>query len=88
MDGKAVIGISAVGEKVFMYLTYYMNEAIRSNDDKWAERVRFISTTTRIQNRSKQSPIKMTKTAIADTNWYGIENADDLKAKFNNIAAI
>jgi len=48
MDGKAVIGISAVGEKVFMYLSYYKNEAIRTNDDKWTERVRFTSTTTRI----------------------------------------
>lgn len=88
MDGKAVIGISAVGEKVFMYLSYYKNEAIRTNDDKWTERVRFTSTTTRIQNRSKQTPIAITKTTIADTNWYGIENADELKAKFNDIAAI
>jgi hypothetical protein len=29
MVGKKVIGIAAVGEKVFMGLTYYFNECVR-----------------------------------------------------------
>ena len=33
MIGKDVIGISAVGEKVFFTLTYYWNEQLRTGQD-------------------------------------------------------
>ena len=35
MVGKKVIGIAAVGEKVFFNLSYYFNEGVRSGDEKW-----------------------------------------------------
>lgn len=34
MSGKEVIGIAAVGEKVFFALSYYFNEAVRSGDSE------------------------------------------------------
>jgi hypothetical protein len=41
MVGKKVIGIAAVGEKVFMGLTYYFNEGVRSKNKEWIERLKF-----------------------------------------------
>jgi hypothetical protein len=35
MDGKNVISISAIGEKIFMGLSYYYNEGILSGDKDW-----------------------------------------------------
>jgi hypothetical protein len=35
MVGKKVIGIAAVGEKVFFNLSYYYNEGVRSGNDRW-----------------------------------------------------
>jgi hypothetical protein len=35
MVGKGVIGIAAVGEKVFFNVSYYWNEGIRSRDERW-----------------------------------------------------
>lgn len=84
MDGKDVIGISAVGEKIFMGLSYYWNEGIRSKDLSYRRRMKFNSTTTRIHNRSKNAPEKITKYTIADVNWHNIPNADDLQKAFIN----
>jgi hypothetical protein len=78
MDGKDVIGISAVGEKIFMGLSYYWNEGIRSKDLSYRRRMKFNSTTTRIHNRSKNAPEKITKYTIADVNWHNIPNVSDL----------
>lgn len=69
MEGKTVIGIAAVGEKVFMGLTYYMNEGIRSNDDVWQKRMMFTHQSTRIKGRSSGQPLIRTVTQIADLNW-------------------
>ena len=35
MVGKGVIGITAVGEKVFFNVSHYWNEGIRSGDAVW-----------------------------------------------------
>lgn len=71
MVGKAVIGISAIGEKVFMGLTYYFNEGIRSNDNIWQKRLMFTNTTSRIEGRYKNPlyPQQRTTTCITDVNW-------------------
>jgi hypothetical protein len=41
MAGKTVIGIAAVGEKVFFNLTHYYNEGIRSKDEKYLRNLQF-----------------------------------------------
>ena len=90
MDGKDVIGISAVGEKIFMALSYYWNEGIRSKDISYKRRMKFESTTTRIHNRSikrqdgSYKPEEITKYTIADVNWYNIPNANELQKAFIN----
>lgn len=35
MVGKGVIGITAVGEKVFFNVSHYWNEGIRSGNETW-----------------------------------------------------
>jgi hypothetical protein len=88
MDGKAVIGISAIGEKNFMNLSYYYNEGIRKNSDNKRRHLYFEQVTTRIQGRASGSPILRVKTTIADTNYYGIENANDLRDRFIYVNAL
>lgn len=94
MDGKDVIGISAVGEKIFMGLSYYWNEGIRNKDQKWHRRMKFKSTTYRIHNRSVKRtdgsyrPEKMTKYTIADVNWHNIPNVAELQKAFINASEI
>lgn len=51
MIGKNVIGIAAVGEKIFFNLTYYWNEQLRSKKD--LNYLVFSHTYDRIQNRYK-----------------------------------
>lgn len=56
MDGKEVIGIAAVGERVFMGLTYYYNEGLASGNRLWNTYMQFYHHTTRIKNRSNGNP--------------------------------
>jgi hypothetical protein len=49
MEGKDVIGISAVGEKIFMGLSYYFNEALTDLEN--SENYQFIFKTNRISGR-------------------------------------
>lgn len=41
MDGKQVIGIAAIGEKVFMGLSYYFNEGLVSDDVDYHRYMKF-----------------------------------------------
>jgi len=44
MVGKEVIGIAAVGEKVFMGLSYYYNELVRETDpEKLRKNLNFLT---------------------------------------------
>ncbi len=61
MIGKDVIGISAVGEKVFFTLTYYWNEQLRRGD---IENLKFNKTFTRILNRKEDNKVKQGITNI------------------------
>lgn len=51
MDGKQVIGIAAVGEKVFFANCYYFNEGIRSGDSKWMNNMFFSNVYKGIQSK-------------------------------------
>ena len=84
MVGKKVIGIAAVGEKVFFNLSYYFNEGIRSNDDRWIRNLQFSRTFNRIQGRyaykKKAGNLEdITKTSLANVNFTGVE---DVRARF------
>lgn len=92
MVGKKVIGIAAVGEKVFFNLSYYFNEGIRSNDNKWIRNMQFSRTFNRIQGRyaaKKEKNSKListiTKTNLANVNFSGVE---DMRRRFLTIDQI
>lgn len=84
MVGKKVIGIAAVGEKVFFNLSYYFNEGVRSGDKKWQNNMQFAKTFDRIQNRydfnkNKGELSQITKTCLANVNFEGF---DAIRKKF------
>lgn len=89
MVGKKVIGIAAVGEKVFFNLSYYYNEGVRSGDKKWIQNLQFSHTFDRIKgrydyNRGKTSSLeKDTKCRVANTNFTGVE---DIRERFLSTA--
>ena len=90
MVGKKVIGIAAVGEKVFFNLSYYFNEGVRSGDEKWQNNMQFAKTFNRIQNRynfnkSRGELSQITKTCLANVNFEGF---DEIRKKFVTAAQI
>lgn len=90
MVGKKVIGIAAVGEKVFFNLSYYFNEGIRSNDDRWIRNLQFSRTFNRIQGRYAYKKgtgniESITKTQLANVNFTDVEN---IRARFLTVSQI
>ena len=90
MVGKKVIGIAAVGEKVFFNLSYYFNEGVRSGDEKWQNNMQFAKTFNRIQNRynfnkGRGELSQITKTCLANVNFEGF---DEIRKKFVTAAQI
>lgn len=90
MVGKKVIGIAAVGEKVFFNLSYYFNEGIRSNDDRWIRNLQFSRTFDRIQgryayNKGTGNIELITKTQLANVNFTDVEN---IRARFLAVSQI
>lgn len=89
MVGKKVIGIAAVGEKVFFNLSYYYNEGVRSGDEKWIKNMQFSHTFDRIQGRYQYSQGLLgnlksaTKTSLANVNFDGVE---DIRERFMSLA--
>ena len=87
MIGKNVISIAAVGEKIFMGLSFYFNELTRNvKDGDTHINASFRAKTTRIEGRAKGKPTETTKYCIADVNWEDIPEhtrnlAIDLYAK-------
>lgn len=85
MVGKGVIGITAVGEKVFFNNSFYWNEGLRSTDYKWHRNMQFSQTFNRIQGRSLNNIQPITKTTIANANFEGVE---EMRRIFVDLAPI
>lgn len=85
MVGKGVIGITAVGEKVFFNNSYYWNEGIRSSDYKWHRNMKFSQTFNRISGRASGNIEPQTKTVIANANF---DNLDYIRLEFTNISIL
>ena len=79
MTGKGVIGISAVGEKVFFNWSNYWNEGIRSNDTTWITNLKFQKTFSRILGRDSGNLQTRTCTTLANVNFDGVE---DMRKQF------
>ena len=102
MVGKEVIGIAAVGEKVFMGLSYYYNELVRETDpEKLRKNLNFLifnQEFDRIQGRYNKllkgdskfygNFIKVSKTTVSDTNLIGLANAETIKNRLYQVDAI
>ncbi len=85
MVGKGVIGITAVGEKVFFNVSHYWNEGIRSRDERWIKNLQFSQTFNRIQGRSKKAITSVKKTTLANVNF---ESVEDMRLRFENLSAV
>lgn len=85
MVGKGVIGITAVGEKVFFNTSYYWNEGIRSGDEKWINNLKFSQTFNRIQGRASGNIVPSNKTVLANVNF---ENYDLMRFRFSFLAGM
>lgn len=51
MSGRQVIGITAVGEKIFFAACYYFNECVNSNDSGWFNRAFFQNVIEGVQSK-------------------------------------
>lgn len=90
MVGKGVIGITAVGEKVFFNVSHYWNEGIRSKDERWIKNLQFSQTFDRIQGRSKDpkglgSLTSVKRTIITNVNF---ESVEEMRLRFEQLAAV
>lgn len=90
MVGKKVIGIAAVGEKVFFNLSYYFNEGVRSDDERWINNMQFAKTFNRIQNRynfnkGRGELSQIVKTCLANVNFEGF---DEIRKRFITAAQL
>lgn len=90
MVGKGVIGISAVGEKVFFNVSHYWNEGLISGNERWIKNLHFKQTFDRIQGRSKDpmglgTLTSVTKTTLANVNW---ENTLNMAERFARLVDI
>ena len=94
MVGKKVIGIAAVGEKVFFNLSYYFNEGIRSGDERWMKNMLFKRTFNRIQGRYQYNDdpnavlYSSTKTHLANVNFEDLSNSGEIRRRFLHVAQI
>lgn len=73
MDGKQVIGIAAVGEKVFFANSYYFNEGIRRGDQEWLNNMFFSTVYKGIQTitdeNGKVIPVNTLRNIMANVNF-------------------
>lgn len=85
MSGRQVIGITAVGEKIFFAASYYFNECVNSNDSGWFNKAFFQNVIDKVQSRpvldkngnpkldKDGNPVKMTvstmRNIIANVNF-------------------
>lgn len=86
MDGKSVIGIAAVGAKIFFGTSFYFNEGLRSGDPAWLNNMFFQKTYGKIQSMVNEDgkPITVTtmRNIMANVNF---DNLEDKKAIFTDL---
>lgn len=75
MTGKDVIGIAAVGEKVFFALSYYYNEAARSGNMEWQENAYFRRSFKLIKSRDGKKYLPLVRNIIANVNFDGVDTS-------------
>lgn len=75
MTGKDVIGIAAVGEKVFFALSYYYNEAARSGNRDWQENAYFRRSFKLIKSRDGKKYLPLVRNIIANVNFDGVDTS-------------
>lgn len=73
MTGKDVIGIAAVGEKVFFALSYYYNEAARSGNKEWQENAFFTRAFRLIKSRDGKKYLPLVRNIITNVNFEGVD---------------
>lgn len=73
MTGKDVIGIAAVGEKVFFALSYYYNEAARSGNREWQENAFFRKSFNLIKSRDGKKYLPLVRNIITNVNFDGVD---------------
>lgn len=79
MDGKSVIGIAAVGAKIFFGASFYFNEGLRSNDPTWLTNMFFQKTYGKIQGMISENGKLITVTTMR--NIMANVNFDNLEEK-------
>jgi len=72
MDGKDVIGIAAVGEKIFFASSFYFNEGVRSGSKDWADNMFFFREFKFLNSDPKKIELR---------NLIANINLEDVKAK-------
>lgn len=86
MDGKQVIGIAAVGAKVFFGTSYYFNEGLRSGDPTWLTNMFFQKVYSNLQTTIDEDgkPITVTtmRNIMANVNF---DNLESKKAVITNL---
>ena len=83
MVGKGVIGIAAVGEKIFFNLTYYWNEKLRTaKNPNDLRNLYFRKTFSRIKNRQFGIPVENTVDKLANIN-FDFNNVEEFVERFN-----
>lgn len=75
MVGKQVIGIAAVGEKVFFNVSWYCNEGLRSKNPTWLDNMKFRHIYNRIQGRFDKNMTTKVADHIANINYEGCLDA-------------
>lgn len=78
MTGKDVIGIAAVGEKVFFALSYYYNEAVRSGDREWQENAFFRRSFNLVKSRDGKKYLPLVRNIITNVNFDGVDTSNVL----------
>lgn len=82
MDGKSVIGIAAVGAKVFFGTSYYFNEGLRSNDPNWINNMFFQRTFAKLQRTlsedGKPITVPTMRNIMANVNFDNIKDKEEL----------
>ena len=85
MVGKGVIGIAAVGEKIFFNLTYYWNERLRNAESREDLRnVTFVKYFNRIQDRRLGKPVANKVDRLANVN-FDFQNVEQFIDTFNEL---
>ena len=84
MTGKDVIGITAVGEKVYFNSLFHWNEILQNGDPDKIKNLRFRQTFDRIQDRNSGTPTSIEVKTLAGVNF---EKAEKYASSFISTAS-